>query len=380
MLVFEIAIILLASKLAGDLTARLGQPAVLGKLLIGIILGPSVLGIINNTEILHEISEIGVILLMFLAGLETDLDQLRKKAKAAGLVGIGGIIVPIAAGYTAGVWMNLGHYESIFLGLLLSATSVSISVQTLREMNRLKSDEGTTILGAAIIDDVVVVLLLAFVMSFAGSAEATLTVIVLKKMLFFVAAILIAWKVVPLLMRFIGGLRTSETVISAALIICFFYAYFSDYFGVASIIGAYIAGVAISLTPSKHEVFEKVETVAYSFFVPVFFTSIGVTAQLIGIGQHWDVALLLSIIAIVTKLLGSGIGARVAGFDFRSSLGIGTGMVSRGEVALIIATLGLQANLLASWMFTVTVVVVLVTTIVTPPLMKLIFAQVEESA
>ncbi|UFJ39665.1 cation:proton antiporter [Brevibacillus humidisoli] len=373
MLVFELAIILLASKIAGDISIKLGQPGVLGKLLIGIILGPSVLGVITNTEVLHELSEIGVILLMFLAGLETDLDELRRKGKAASLAGVGGIVLPLAAGYLFGTWIELGFYESIFLGLLLSATSVSISVQTLREMNKLKSDEGTTILGAAIIDDVLVVLILAFLMGMAGGEEVSFSSVLLKKVVFFAAAILVAWKVVPWLMRFLGGLRTSETVISAALIICFLYAYVSDLFGVATIIGAYIAGVAISMTPMQHEVYQKTETISYSFFVPVFFTSIGVTAEFIGIGNHWMTAVILSIIAILTKLLGSGLGARLAGFNTRSSLRIGTGMISRGEVALIIASIGLQAELLAPWMFTVSVVVVLATTLVTPPLLKLFF-------
>ncbi|MBO8163390.1 MAG: cation:proton antiporter [Brevibacillus sp.] len=373
MLVFELAIILLASKVAGDISIKLGQPGVLGKLLIGIVLGPSVLGLISNTEILKELSEIGVILLMFLAGLETDLDELRRKGKAATLAGVGGIILPFAAGYLAGSWIGLGMYESIFLGLLLSATSVSISVQSLREMNKLKTDEGTTILGAAIIDDVLVVLLLAFVMGMAGSEAVSFTDVLVKKVLFFAGAILVAWKVVPWVMRFLGGLRTSEAVISAALIICFSYAYVSDLFGVATIIGAYIAGVAISMTPMKHEVYEKTETISYSFFVPVFFTSIGVTAEFIGIGDHWGIAIVLSVVAVLAKLFGSGFGAMLAGFDLRSSLRIGTGMISRGEVALIIASIGLQANLLAPWMFTVTVVVVLVTTLVTPPLLKVFF-------
>ncbi|HZG15284.1 MAG TPA: cation:proton antiporter [Candidatus Bathyarchaeia archaeon] len=375
MLIFEIAIILLASKVAGDISIRLGQPAVLGKLLIGIVLGPSVLGLITDQEVLQEISEIGVILLMFLAGLETDLDELRSNAKASVYVGLGGIVLPFIGGYFMGQWLGLSLYPAIFLGLLLSATSVSISVQSLREMNKLKSPEGTTILGAAIIDDVVVVLLLAFVMSLAGSSDATFSAVLLKKVLFFAGAILASWKLVPWLMKYLSNLRTSETTVTAGLILCFLFAYVSELAGVATIIGAYMAGVAISLTKEKHEVFEKVETISYSFFVPVFFTSIGVTADLSGIGQYWGVALLLSLLAIATKLIGSGIGAKLAGFSTRSALGIGTGMVSRGEVALIMASIGLQSNLLEPWMFTVSVVVVLVTTIVTPPLLKRIFAE-----
>jgi Kef-type K+ transport system membrane component KefB len=168
-------------------------------------------------------------------------------------------------------------------------------------------------------------------------------------------------------------LKVTETVISSALIICFVFAYLAEYTGVASIIGAYIAGVSISLTNFKQEVIEKVETISYSIFVPVFFTSIGVTAQFAGIKENLLLIVLLSILAILTKLIGASIGAKAAGFSMNSSLGIGSAMVSRGEVALIIAAIGLESKLLTQEMFAVLVVVVLVTTIVTPPMMKVFF-------
>lgn len=374
MLVFQLAIILLASKIAGDISVKLGQPSVLGKLLIGIVLGPTVLGVVTNTDILRELSQIGVILLMFIAGLETDTEEFKRTGKASTYVGIAGIIFPFAFGYLAGFFLQLSMIESVFLGLLLSATSVSISVQTLKEMGKLKSREGTTILGAAVIDDILVIVALAFVMSFAGG-DVNLGMVVLKKVAFFAIAILLAWKVVPWVLNRFAPLRVSEAVISAGLIICFVYAYLAEYAGVAGIIGAYIAGVAISLTKHKHEVFEKVETISYSIFVPVFFTSIGVTAQFMGITQNIWLILGLSILAILTKLIGSAIGARLAGFEWRSSLGVGAAMVSRGEVALIIAAMGLESNMLSSDMFAVIVVVVLITTIVTPPMMKVFMSK-----
>lgn len=176
-------------------------------------------------------------------------------------------------------------------------------------------------------------------------------------------------------MKKFAPLRVTETVLSAALIICFGYAYFAEYAGVAAIIGAYIAGVAISLTNYKHEVFEKVETISYSIFVPVFFTSIGITVQFQGISSSIGLIVILSLLAIATKLAGSAIGARLAGFKWRSSLAIGAAMVSRGEVALIIAAIGQESGLLSEEMFAVIVVVVLVTTIVTPPMMKLFFSE-----
>lgn len=373
-LILELAIILIASKIAGSLSVRLGQPSVLGKLLIGIVLGPSVLGLVNETETLAEFSEIGVILLMFIAGLETDLQEFKRTGKSSTFVGFGGIIVPLVLGYFSGILLNLTVTESWFLGLLLSATSVSISVQALKEMGQLKSPEGATILGAAVIDDVVVIIALAFLMSFAGG-DVNLTTVILKKVLFFAGAILVAWKGVPWFLRKFTSLKVTETVISSALIVCFVYAYLAEYTGVAAIIGAYIAGVAISVTDFKHEIFEKVETISYSIFVPVFFTSIGITAEFYGIMENLGLIILLSILAIFTKLVGASIGAKASGFGWRSSLGIGSAMVSRGEVALIMATIGIEAKLLSDDMFAVIVVVVLVTTIITPPMMKVFFKE-----
>lgn len=373
-LLLELAIILLASKLAGDISVKLGQPSVLGKLLIGIILGPAVLGFISETATLEELSQIGVIILMFIAGLETDLDEFKRSGKASTFVGVSGIIVPLFVGYLAGIIMNMTQLEAVFLGLLLSATSVSISVQALKELNLMQSKEGTTILGAAVIDDVLVILGLAFLMSMAGG-DVNLGMVVIKKVLFFGGAILVAWKVVPWVLKKFASLKVTESIISAALIICFLYAYAAELTGVAAIIGAYIAGVAISLTDYKHEIFEKVETIGYSIFVPVFFTSIGVKASFDGLSQNIGIIIGLSILAILTKLIGGAIGAKLAKFPYRSSLGIGAAMVSRGEVALIIAAIGLETKLISQELFSILVIVVLVTTIVTPPMMKLFFHQ-----
>ncbi|GGI17613.1 cation:proton antiporter [Gottfriedia solisilvae] len=372
MLIFQLAIILIASKIAGDLSVRLKQPSVLGKLLIGIVLGPTVLGIIEDTEVLKEISNIGVILLMFIAGLETDIEEFKRTGKASAAVGVGGILIPFALGYFTGIYMNLNPIQASFLGLLLSATSVSISVQVLKEMDRLKSREGATILGAAVIDDILVILALAFLMSLAGG-DVNLTKVILKKVIFFVCAIVVGWKFVPFFLRKFSSLRVTETVISSALIICFIYAYLAEYTGVAAIIGSYIAGVAISVTEFKHEIFEKVETISYSIFVPVFFTSIGVAVQFTGIMDHIGFIIVLSLIAILSKLIGSSLGAKITGFSWRNSLGIGSAMVSRGEVALIIAAIGIENDLLNQDLFAVIVIVILVTTIVTPPMMKSLF-------
>ncbi|WP_144572141.1 cation:proton antiporter [Bacillus paramycoides] len=370
---FQIALILLSTKLAGDLSVRLGQPSVLGKLIVGIVIGPAVLGWIENSELLTQLSNVGVILLMFMAGLETDLKELNENRNSSLAVAVGGIVLPFVGGYVAGLVMGMEQGNAVFLGLLLCATSVSISVQTLRDLGKMKTRESTTMLGAAVFDDILVVILLAFAMSFLGTDDVNLTMIILKKVVFFASIILIGWKGVPAIMRWLSPLRVSESIVSAALIICFSFAYFGELLGIAGIIGAFAAGIAISQTNYKHEVEKKVEPIAYAMFVPVFFVSIGMNITFDGIGDQIWFILALTVIAVFTKLIGCGFGARMTGFDAKSSAIIGAGMVSRGEVALIIAQTGLASGLLAQDYFTSIVIVVILTTMITPPMLKYTF-------
>lgn len=370
---FQIALILLSTKLAGDLSVRLGQPSVLGKLIVGIVIGPAVLGWIENSELLTQLSNVGVILLMFMAGLETDLEELNANRNSSLAVALGGIVLPFVGGYVSGLVMGMEQGNAVFLGLLLCATSVSISVQTLRDLGKMKTRESTTMLGAAVFDDILVVILLAFAMSFLGTDDVNLTMVILKKVVFFASIILIGWKGVPAIMRWLSPLRVSESIVSAALIICFSFAYFGELLGIAGIIGAFAAGIAISQTNYKHEVEKKVEPIAYAMFVPVFFVSIGMNITFDGIGDQIGFILALTVIAVLTKLIGCGVGARMTGFDAKSSAIIGSGMVSRGEVALIIAGTGLSSGLLAQDYFTAIVIVVILTTMITPPMLKYTF-------
>lgn len=345
---FQIALILLSTKLAGDLSVRLGQPSVLGKLIVGIVIGPAIFGWIENSELLTQLSNVGVILLMFMAGLETDLEELNANRNSSLAVALGGIVLPFVGGYVAGLVVGMEQGNAVFLGLLLCATSVSISVQTLRDLGKMKTSESTTMLGAAVFDDILVVILLAFAMSFLGTDDVNLTMIILKKVVFFASIILIGWKGVPAIMRWLSPLRVSESIVSAALIICFSFAYFGELLGIAGIIGAFAAGIAISQTNYKHEVEKKVEPIAYAMFVPVFFVSIGMNITFDGIGDQIWFILALTVIAVFTKLIGCGFGARITGFDAKSSAIIGAGMVSRGEVALIIAGTGLSSGTIST--------------------------------
>ncbi|WP_336787776.1 cation:proton antiporter [Paenibacillus sp. MMO-177] len=374
--ILYLAIIIVSTKLAGALSVKLGQPAVLGKLIAGIIIGPAVLGWVKPDDFIGHFSEIGVLLLMFIAGLETDLDQLRKNWKPSFAVAIGGIILPFVGGYGIAAAFGLSNNEALFLGLLLCATSVSISVQTLKEMNKLQSREGTTILGAAVVDDVLVVILLAVMMSFlVPASDVSIGLLIGKKLLFFVAIGLAGWLLVPRFMKWFAPFKVTETIMSAGLIVCFAFSYFAEEMGIAGIIGAFAAGIAVSQTAFKHEVESRVEPIAYTLFVPVFFVSIGLHITFDGVGEQLLFIVLVTLIAAVTKLLGGGLGARLTGFNNRSSIAIGAGMVSRGEVALIIAASGLESGLLPEKYFTSVVLIVILTTLITPPLLKQVFKE-----
>ncbi|KGP77559.1 MULTISPECIES: cation:proton antiporter [Paenibacillus] len=379
--IWYLALIIVSTKIAGHVSVKLGQPSVLGKLVVGIILGPAILGWINNNEFIHYISEIGVLLLMFIAGLETDLDQLKKNWKSAVAVAIGGIILPFVGGFGVADLFGLSTNYALFMGVLFSATSVSISVQVLKDMDRLSSKEGTTILGAAVVDDILVVILLAFMMSFLGTdQDVSLGLLVGKKVLFFIGVFVAGVFIVPRVMKWLSTLKVTEPIISIALFICFGFAYFADLMGMAGIIGSFAAGIAISQTNFKNVVEKKVEPIAYSIFVPVFFVSIGLNVSFEGVGQQIGFLVVLTIAAVLTKLLGGALGAKITGFSNVSSFAIGAGMVSRGEVALIIASTGIQAGLLLPEYFTSVVIMVILTTLMAPPMLKVLFKPRKETA
>lgn len=375
--IFYLVLILFFTKVAGDLSVRLGQPAVLGKLIIGVVLGPAVLGWIpNDSDFIHYMSEIGVLLLMFIAGLETDVDQLKRNWKSALAVAVGGIILPFVGGFAVAELFGFPNSYALFMGVIFSATSVSISAQVLKDMNKLNSREGTTILGAAVVDDVLVVILLAVMMSLLGTGEdVNLGLLIGKKVLFFVIIIAVGVFLVPKVMKVLSKLQVTEATITAALVICFGFSYFADLMGMAGIIGSFAAGIAISQTSFKHIVEKKVEPIAYSIFVPVFFVSVGLNVSFVGVGQQIGFLILLSLVAILSKWIGGGLGARLTGFNTQSSIAIGAGMISRGEVALIITATGLEAGLLQPQYFTSVIIMVILTTLVTPPLLKYLFRE-----
>ncbi|EUJ35971.1 cation:proton antiporter [Brochothrix campestris] len=367
-LLWQLALIIVAAKSVGYLSQRLGQPSVLGEIIVGILIGPAVFGWLTFSHSLETFSELGVIFLMFFAGLETNMKDLRDNQKSAITVAVLGVIAPFIGGYLVGYLMGLSLTHSLFIGIVFSATSVSISVQTFRELNVLKSRESITVLGAAVVDDVLVIVGLAVMLSLTVADDMSLSLVFIKQLVFFIVIILISWKIVPLIARLFS--KSNDAFIVFAAILCLSFSYFADAMGLSNIIGAFIAGLALSGIKQKVVVEEKFAPAIFTLFVPVFFVGIGLSVDFTGIGSHLLLLLLLTVVAIITKLVGAAIGARVTGFDTRGSLIIGAAMISRGEVALITASLGLSAGLISQSYFTPIIVAVIITTLVTPPLLK----------
>lgn len=375
-----LAIILLSTKMFGLLSARVHMPQVVGALLAGILLGPSVLGMVSETDFLAKTSEIGVIILMFNAGLDTEIKELKKTGLASFIIALIGVLVPLAGGYAC-YQMFFGSdvdpmnmLKGMFIGVVLTATSVSITVETLREMGRLHGRVGTTILGAAVIDDVLGLIALTILSAFTDESvrvQAVLGRIVL--FFLFVAAVgFVAYKIFSHMDTAWGEKRR---VAISGLVFCLFMSYLSEVlFGIADITGAYFAGLILcNIMRTRSYIAKKLTVVSYMFFSPVFFASIGIKTELSGMtGALLAFSVTLLVIAILTKILGCGLGAKLCGFNTHEALSVGVGMVSRGEVALIVAQKGAQAGLVDEHMFPAVVLVVIVTTLITPILLKLV--------
>ena len=386
-----------AAKLAGTAASRIGQPAVFGEILVGLLLGPTVLNVlgwplfsppietITSTPsleaVMRDLSEIGVLLLMFVAGLETDLGEMRRVGKVAFWSAFGGVILPLAGGAAVAVAFGFPLYwDGIFIGTILTATSVSISAQTLLDIGALRSREGATILGAAVIDDVMGIMLLSLVVacgkasaSASGVSVAEVGLVALRIVVYFGLAMLVG-RAIPTVLAWAKKLPVSQAVLSAALVIALIYAWTAEFVGaVAAITGAYMAGVLVAQTKYKKEIDAGIHPLAYSMFVPVFFISIGLQANGRALGDRVWFTIALVAVAIVAKAVGCALCARWCGFTNRQSLRVGVGMISRGEVGLIVAGYGLANGLIGREVFSASVIVVLVTTMVTPPLLRLVF-------
>lgn len=365
-------LVLFGTKVAGTLSVRLKQPAVLGKLLVGILLGPAMLHVIEPSEFIELFSSIGVLLLMFLAGLETDATQLKENWKPSFFVALFGILLPFVGGWLVAYWVGFTMIGAIFLGVLFSATSVSITVQVLKELEVMHTKEATTILGAAVVDDILVVTLLAFVLSMAGES-VSISGMLLKKVLFFVGIYVMGKYLVAPFLTWMHRFKVTQPLAAGSLIVCFFFALFGEALGMEGIIGTFLAGLVIAQTPYQHEVEAKIDPIANALFVPFFYISVGLNIQFVGIADQWLFIVVATLIGLVTKLFGGYLGARITGFSKASSLSVGSGMISRGEVALIIGAIGLSGGLIPQNYYTSIILAVLLTTLLAPPLVTYFF-------
>ena len=331
--------------------------------------------------VVRDLAEVGVILLMFVAGLETDVAEMRRVGRVAFWAAFGGVALPMAGGIATAVLFGLPLYwEAIFIGTILTATSVSISAQTLMELGALRTREGATILGAAVIDDVMGIIILSFVVAFARASNegvdvAGVVVVVVRMAAYFALAVAAGRLLSPLLQS-VSRLPVTQAVLSGALVIVFIYAWAAEYGGgVAAITGAYIAGVLLAQTPFKGQIDAGVHPLTYSIFVPLFFIGIGLQANGRELGGSVAFTAVLVAVAILAKAVGCGVFARAFGFTTAESIRVGAGMISRGEVGLIVAGYGLANGLIGQPVFSASVIMVLVTTMVTPPLLRWTFSR-----
>ena len=373
-----IAIILLFTKVFGLTSERVHMPQVVGSLVAGVLVGPSVLGWVDETDFLVKAAEIGVIILMFNAGLDTDMEELKKTGFASFIIAVIGVIVPLIGGMGCYlVFANepsdaLNMLKAAFVGVVLTATSVSITVETLRELGKLKSRVGTAILGAAVIDDILGIVVLTILTAFTDPSVQPLLVFG-RIVLFFVFVLVVGLIMNKAFNKMENLWHHHRRIAIYALVFAFLMSYVAEkFFGIADITGAYFAGIVMcNLSATRDYVASKTNVLGYMLFSPLFFASIGIKTNLEGLtGKLVLFAVMLTLIAIVTKIIGCGLGARLMGFQAYDALSIGLGMVSRGEVALIVAQKGEQAGLIDASLFPAVVLVVIVTTLVTPILLK----------
>lgn len=375
----DIALILLTTKVFGMITKRLQMPQVVGALIAGLVMGPAMLNIIHSTEFLSQVSELGVIVMMFTAGLGTSLNDLKQTGKAGFLVALCGVIVPLIGGTILSLFFNTStdpnaFMQNVFIGVVLTATSVSITVEALKEMGKLNTVVGNTILAAALIDDVLGLIALTIVTSIGGSADANLLVVLLKIVAFFVLVVVVGIVVKKAMDWYIANVHSTDLQRYPifAFILCLILSFCAEeFFGVADITGAFAAGLIISTTSKAKYIELKFAPLSYLLLTPIFFASIGLKVELPEMNATIVIfSILLVVVAVLTKWIGCGLGAKLCGLKGHQCEQIGVGMVCRGEVALIVADKGAALGLMPEVFFGPVIIMVVATTMMTPILLK----------
>ena len=379
----DLAIIVVFAKVFGLVARKLKAPQVVGEIVAGLLLGPSVFHIVKLNDFLDICAGIGVVLLMFSAGLGTNLKQLLHTGVKALLIACAGVLMPLVCG----TLLYLGFYgfdgfgtpkffTAVFIGVIITATSVSITVETLKELGKLKTELGTTILSAAIIDDVIGIMVLTFVIGF-KNPDSNPGLVALSTMAFFALAVVLGFVIYKAFKIIDKRWPHTRRIPILALALCFGLSYAAEkYFGIADITGAYVAGIILSRLHDSDYIEQKMDINSYMIFGPIFFASIGLKTRIDGI--TWELVLFSAAfvaVALVSKIIGCGAMSRLCGFHGKDTLKIGVGMMTRGEVALIVAQRGLTEGMISSAYFTSVILLIIVSSVLTPIILKVLYSK-----
>lgn len=368
---------------SGLVCRKLQLPEVIGQILVGIVCGPALLNVLHSSDYISLFSDLGIIILMFLGGVGCDLQLLKKYSKAAIIIACMGVVFPVVV--MGGVSLAFG-FEPIpaaFIGVVFSATSVSISVAVLKEAGLLDSKEGVSILGAAVADDVIGVILLSVMCTLVNTGSvnvADLGLIILKQAVFFVGAVVVIVWIAPALMTLAGVLKVPSGIAVMAVIICLAMAWASDLAGLSYAVGAFFAGIAVSNSDYAEETDRYIEPVGDTLFVPVFFVGIGLNTTAVDDSRMIVFIVIMTILGVITKIVGCGLGGAMAGFGAASSVMIGAGMVPRGEMALITAQIGFNEHVLGNEYYSTIIFIISLVTLVAPLLLKLTIKRIPAQA
>lgn len=383
----SIAIIIITAKGFGLIARKLKAPQVVGEIIAGLLLGPSLLKWVQPSDFISGVAEIGVILLMFSAGLETNLNQLKKTGAKATLIACAGVFVPLIGGallyfcfYDFAPIGSEEFFRAVFIGTILTATSVSITVQALKELGKLTDEVGTTIMSAAIIDDVIGILVLTVVISF-RDPSSKIGDVVLRTVGFFILAVVVGIILYKIMEWVDNRYPHTQRIPIIGLALALALSYIADkFFGIADITGAYVAGIILSSLKDSKYIDRKMDVNSYMIFGPVFFVSIGLQTDL----KSLDMSILLFsvgfvLVGLLAKIIGCGLMSRLCGYKGIDTLKIGVGMMTRGEVALIVSKKGLEVGMLDSKYFTSVILLIIVSSILTPVILKLLYSTKSES-
>lgn len=375
---FNVALVLLTTKVFGIITKKIDMPQVVGALVAGLLLGPTMLGIMHETVFLDQMAEIGVIVLMFTAGLETDIAELKKSGKASFVIACFGVVVPLLGGYFLAAFFSPEpdtFLQNVFMGVVLTATSVSITVETLKEMGKLSTRSGNAILGAALIDDILGIIALTLITSL-SDPSVNVGAVLFKVVAFFVLSLALGLLLHKGFEKWMSSYnRDKKRFAIIAFAFCLIYSFVAEtVFGVADITGAFIAGLIISNTTRVTYVVSRFEIISYMLLSPIFFANIGIKVELPELTASIVIfSVLLVVVAVLSKVIGCGIGAKLCHYTNEESLRIGVGMVTRGEVGLVVASKGVATGLMHPDFFGPVIIMVVFTAVVTPVLLKMVY-------